>query len=75
MPAPQEHGHLVVAADERREIALPGAASAAAGADEPEQRRRLGHALERLRAALFRHEKSGDLALHPRGDQHRARLR
>jgi hypothetical protein len=48
--------------------------SAAAGANEPEQRRRLGHALERMRAALLGSEEAGDLALHPRGDQNRARL-
>ena len=51
-----------------------GAAAAAARAHEPEQRRRLGHALERVRAALLRDEQAGDLALHPRRDQHRARL-
>ena len=67
-----QHRHFVVAADQRREIALPGAAAAAARAHEPEQRRRLGHALERMRAALFGDKQSGDLALHPRRDQNRA---
>ena len=74
LPAPQQHRHFVVAADERREIALRRAAAAAARPHQPEQRRRLGHALERMRAALFRDEQPGDLALHPRRDQHRAGL-
>ena len=74
LPAPHQHRHFVVAADERREIARAGAAPAAARADEPEQSHRLGHALERVRAALFGDEQPGDLALHPRGDQNRARL-
>ena len=73
-PAPHQHRHFVIAADERREIALPGAAAATARTHEPEQRRRLGYAFERMRAALFRHKQAGDLALHSRGDQHRARL-
>ena len=74
LPAPHQHRHFVVAADERREMALPGAAAAAARAHQPEQHRRLGHALERVRAALFGHKQAGDLALHPRRDQNRARL-
>ena len=41
---------------------------------KPEQRHRLGHALERMRAALFGDKQAGDLALHPRRDQNRARL-
>jgi hypothetical protein len=73
-PAPQQHRHFVVAADQRREIALRRAAAAAAGADELEQHRRLRHALERVSAALLGDKQSGDLALHPRRDQHRARL-
>ena len=51
-----------------------GTASAAARAHKSEQSHRLGHALERVRAALFRNEQAGDLALHPRRDQNRARL-
>ena len=74
LPAPQQHRHFVVAADQRREIALPGAPTAAARANEPEQRRRLGHALERVGAAVFCHKQSGDLPLHARSDQNRARL-
>ena len=74
LPAPQQHRHFVVAADQRRELALSGAASATARAHKPEQSRRLGHALERVRAALFGDEQAGDLALHPRRDQNRARL-
>ncbi len=52
-PAPQQQRHFVVAAEERREIALPGAASATAGAHELKQHRRLGHALECVLAAIF----------------------
>ena len=74
LPAPHQHRHLVVAADQRRELAGAGASSAAARADDPEQNRRLGYTFQRVRAALFRHEQSGDLALHPRRDQHRAWL-
>jgi hypothetical protein len=44
LPAPHQHRHLLVATDEWREMALPGAASAAAGTDEPEQRHWLRHA-------------------------------
>ena len=51
-----------------------GTASAAARPHQPEQSHRLRHALERMRAALFRDEQPGDLALHPRRDQNRARL-
>ena len=74
LPAPHQHGDFLVAADERGEIALPGTAAAATGANKPEQRRRFGHALERVRAALFRHKQPGDLTLHLRRDQDRARL-
>jgi hypothetical protein len=34
---PVGHGDFLLATDEQREMALPGAASAAAGTDEPEQ--------------------------------------
>ena len=74
LPAPHQHRDFLVAADQRREIALRRAASAAARAHQPEQRHRLGHALERVRAALLGDEQAGDLALHPRRDQNRARL-
>ena len=74
LPAPHQHGDFLVAADERREMALPGAASAAAGTNEPEQHHRLRHALERMCAALLGDEQAGDLALHPRRDHDRARL-
>jgi hypothetical protein len=69
LPAPRQHGDFVVAADERRKPARTGAAAAAAGADEPEQKRRLRDALERMAAALFGDEQAGDLLLHPRRDQ------
>ena len=73
-PAPQQHRHFIVAADKRGEIALTGTASAAARPHQAEQRGWLGHALERLGAAVFRHKQSRDLALHPRRDQNRARF-
>ena len=74
LPASRQHRDFVVAADQRGEIALRRPAAAAARARAPKQRRRLGHALERVRAAFLRHEQPGDLALHPRRDQDRARL-
>ena len=74
LPAPHQHGDFLVATDERREMALPRAASAAARPHEPEQRHRLGHAFECLAAALLGDEQAGDLALHPRRDHDRARL-
>ena len=52
----------------------PDAASAAARPHQPEQRRRLGHALERVGAALLGDKQTGDLALHSRRDHDRARL-
>src|SRR5262249_13628528 len=66
--------HFLLATNEGRKLTHAGAASAAARADEPEQRRRLGHSLERMRAALLGDEEAGDLARHPRGDQNRAGL-
>jgi hypothetical protein len=56
IPAPHQHGDLLVAPNERRELALAGAASAAARADDPEQRYWLRHALEFMAAALLGHE-------------------
>ena len=74
LPAPHQHGDFLVATDERREMALPGAASAAARPDDPEQRHRLRHAFEFMAAALLGDEQTGDLALHPRRDHDRTRL-
>jgi hypothetical protein len=74
LPAPHQHAHFVVAADQRRKLARAGAASAAARANEPEQSHRLGHALERVPAALLGDEQPSGLALHPRGDDNRTRL-
>ena len=74
LPAPHQHGDFLVPTDKRREIALPGTAAAATRANEPEQRGRFGHPFERVRAALFRNKQPGDLTLHPRRDQDRARL-
>ena len=47
-------------------MALPGAASAAARPNEPEQRHRLRHAFEFMAAALLGDEQACDLPLHPR---------
>src|SRR5271166_1878862 len=74
LPAAHQHGHLIVAADERRELACAGAASAAARANEPEQRDRLRHALERVAAAFLDDKQTRYLALDLRGDQDRSRL-
>ena len=74
LPAPHQHGDFLVATDERREMALPRAASAAARPHEPEQRHRLRHALEFMAAALLGDEQTGDLALHPRCHHDRAWL-
>jgi hypothetical protein len=68
-PAPHQHGDFLIATHKRGQMTLPSAASAAARTDEPEQRRQLGHSLERMRAALLDDEQSGDLTLHLRGDQ------
>ena len=74
LPAPHQHGDFLVATDERREMALPGTASAAARPHEPEQRHRLGHAFEFVAAALLGDKQAGDLALHPRRHNDRAWL-
>ena len=74
LPAPHQHGDFLVATDQRREMALPRAASATARPHEPEQRHRLRHAFEFVAAALLGDEQAGDLALHPRRHHDRARL-
>ena len=74
LPAPHQHGDFLVATHERREMALPRAASAAARPHEPEQRHRLRHAFEFVAAALLGDEQAGDLTLHPRRHHDRARL-
>ena len=74
LPAPQQHGNFFFAADERREMPLPRAASAAARTHNPNQRHRLRHAFELMAAALLGDEKAGDLALHLRRDDDRAGL-
>ena len=74
LPAPHQHGDLLVATDERREMALPCAASTAAGANDPEQRHRLRHAFELMAAALLGDKQTCDLALHPRRDRDRTRF-
>src|SRR5215467_4753525 len=74
LPAPHQYGDFLIATHKRGQMTLPGAAPAAARTDKPEQRRRLGHPLERMRAALLGDEEAGHLSLHPRGDQNRAGL-
>ena len=74
VPAAQQHRHFFVTADQRRKMPPPGATPAAARANDPVEGYRRRHALERMAAAFFGDEQAGDLALHPRGDQHRARL-
>ncbi len=73
-PAAHQHGHLVVPADERGELARAGAAAAAARANEPKQRDWLRHPLERVSAAFFDDKEARDLVLDLRGDQDRAGL-
>jgi hypothetical protein len=74
LPAPHQHGDLLVATDERRKMTLSGATPAAACSHDPVQRHRLRQPLKFMVAALLGHEQAGDLALHSRGDYHRARL-
>ena len=51
VPAPEQHRHLVLAADERRQRPLAGPAAGAARAHDAKERRRFGRAFERMRAA------------------------
>jgi hypothetical protein len=74
LPAPHQRRHFVFAANERGKLPALRAAAAAARPNEPIERRRLGHALEGVGAALLGDKEPGDLALHPRGDQYRAGL-
>ena len=66
LPAPDQHCDFFVTADERREMALARAASAAACPYQPEKRHRLWHTLQIMAAALLGDKKAGDLALHLR---------
>jgi hypothetical protein len=74
-PAPHQEGYLLVAANERGEMALAPSASAATGAYDPVQRYRLGHTFEFVAAAILGDKETGDLALHSRGHDDRTRLR
>jgi hypothetical protein len=74
LPAPHQHRYFLVAAHQRREITRAGTASAAACPHQPKQSHRLRYALQRVTAALLGDKQAGDLALHPRRDQNRARF-
>ena len=74
IPAPHQHRHFLVAADQRRELALSGAAAAAARSDQTVKRDRLRHAFEHVATVLLRHEQPGDLALDPCRSRDSARL-
>jgi hypothetical protein len=74
LPAAHQHCDFFLAADKRRQMALPGAASAAACPNDPIQRHRLRPALELMGAAFLGNEQAGDLPLYPRCDDDRTRL-
>ena len=74
LPAPQQHGELLVTTDQRRETALPRAASDTARPHQAEQGHRLRHAAESVTAALLGDEQAGDLPQHPRRHHDLARL-
>ena len=61
LPAPQQHRDFLLAPDQRRQRALPGAPPAAARAHDAVEHRRLRHALQRLRAAILGDEQPRDL--------------
>ena len=64
VPALDQHGHFVVVTYKRREIARAGTASAAARPHQPKQSHRLGHALQRVSAALLGDEQAGEIIRH-----------
>ena len=70
LPAPAQEVELLLAPDEGSERAR-AEAPAAARAHDPKKRRRLRHALQRMRAAILGDEQARDLTLHTGGDQHR----
>jgi hypothetical protein len=74
LPASHQYGEFFLATDEWREMALTGAATAAARPDYPEQTHRLRHTFQRMAAALLGDKKACDLPLDPRGDHDRPRL-
>ena len=61
LPAPQQHRQLLLAPDQWRQGALPGAPAAAAGACDPKQRHRLRHALQHVGAAILGDEQPRNL--------------
>src|SRR5215471_14008005 len=74
LPAPHQHGDFLVPTHKGREAALPGATPTTARSYKSEQRYRLRHAFQFVRTALLDDKQTSDLALHTRGDHHRARL-
>ena len=74
LPAPHQHGDLLVTTDQRRETALPRAASDTARPYQAEQGHRLRYASEFVTAALLDNKQTGDLPLHARRDHDLARL-
>ena len=74
LPAPHQHRDLFLATYQRREMALPCAASGAACPNDPIKRHRLCHALQFMAAALLGDEQPGDLALNPRRHHNGTRI-
>ena len=73
VPAPAQEVELLLAPHEgckRAGAEAPGAARA----HDPKERRRLGRAFQRMRAAVLSDEQAGHLTLHPSRDHDRARL-
>src|SRR5262249_25202234 len=70
LPAPPQHGDFLITTRQRRETALPGAASAAARPHDPIKDYRLGHPFEVMAATLLGDKQPRDLALHSRRDHH-----
>ena len=66
VPAPEQHRHLVLAADERRQRPLRRRAGRRRSRARCEERRRLGRAFERMLAAILGDEQAGDLTLNAR---------
>src|SRR5262249_35223035 len=74
LPAPRQYGDFFLAPDERREMTLPRAASAAARPHDPIEDYRLGYAFEVMAATLLGDKQASDLSLYSRRDHDRPRL-